>query len=259
MGGLVARCAVQLSPPADKVADKVANIIFLDSPGIFGGQFWGAWITNAISGLAPCVYEINPGSQLLWRVNSDYTVNKYTFKVLTLVAGVFGELEDPSEGHANGRLVECGPDGSVVQGSQSAFAVVKLEDHMGTMKISDTNHLSFQLIKQFLNGGAFTGSPNGKPTFTFVFTRPVKERYPKVTLPSGALIQPEQMIANTYHIGFIYYYAWTIQAEANESGTMTICWDKTHSVTATLTQSQSAIRKEVINNYNVLTPTPTLL
>ena len=94
------------------------------------------------------------------------------------------------------------------------MAVVQGKDHVGTMKISDTdgvadgiNHPSFQLMKQFLKGGAFTGSPNGKPTFTFVFTHPVTGQYPQVKLPNDTCIQRSQMIANTYNIGGTTYYA----------------------------------------------------
>ena len=56
------------------------------------------------------------------------------------------------------------------------------------------------------------------------------------------------MIANTYNIEGTTYYAYTLQAPASEHGTMKIYWDADHYATATLTQSQSAIRKEVINN-----------
>jgi len=259
MGGLVARCAVQLSG----ASNYVTNIITLDSPGIFGGGFAGiknppGWLGLASDPVKTLVKEMDQNSELLWRLNSDYTKQKYPFKVLTLVADpalpvnpLIGYVLgiDPSEGNAGSRLVECGPDGSIIPNSQSAWAIVPNKDHVGTCAINDASHPSFQLIKQFLNGGVFTGSPTGKPCFTFVFKHKVElTGYPQVILPGGTKIVVSDMIANTYNIGGATCYAYTLQAPASEHGTMKIYWDAYHYATATLTQSQSAIRKEVINN-----------
>ena len=243
------RCAVQLSG----AADKVANIIFLDG-GTFGWPFAWANAASLVKNLPPCIPEMFPESELLWRLNSDYTVSKYTFRALTLASD---PTATPSysplsiDNSANIRVVECGPDGGVIPSSEGAFAVVPGKDHGGIAMIKDTNHPSFQLIKQFLNGSTFTWSSTGKSHFTFVFKAPAVKGYPRVILPSGTTIAVDQwkaMRAETYNIGGTTSYAWAIEAGANEHGTMKIYWAPDHYVIATLTQGQGTIRKEPIDN-----------
>jgi len=244
-------------------AGNVANIITLDSPGIFGGGFDG--IKNPpfyYPSLPVCVKELDQNSELLWTLNSDYTKQKYPFNVLTLVAGLDMLGQTYTETSADSRLVECGPDGRVISGSQSAWAVVPDRNHVGTATIDNKDHPSFKLIKQFLTLGAssFTESPNGKPCFTFVFNTQfdvlANLSYPQVILSSGKKISVSEMVKNMYTTGGTKY-AYTILAPADEpTGTMKIYWDANHYATATLTQSQSAIRKEVIDNTPAPTPLP---
>ena len=66
-------------------SNYVTNIITLDSPGIFGGGFAGiknppGWLGLASDPVKTLVKEMDQNSELLWRLNSDYTKQKYPFR-----------------------------------------------------------------------------------------------------------------------------------------------------------------------------------
>lgn len=238
LGGLVTRYAAQNYPESNYY--KVDKIITL-ATGHFGFEYTRP--IPVVRGI-PTIVQMQPGSQFLWDINSNFKHGSFRF--LSIAAD-----NDDFVSQTSASLVECNENRSVNYDPNNTYFTVIPGDHASIKNIEDDMHYAFAEIVQFLNLGYSSNiwSPTGSPYFTFRLTNPTRGGYPRVWIEeSGRWILPWQLDMYSTYDRRSGYYAWTFRARPDEEGLLKIYYARDRYEEGWLTQGQSAIRKQIIEN-----------
>ena len=229
MGGLVARYAAQNHGSVDKVVTLAT--------GHFGFEFTRP---VPIARSIPCVAQMQPGSKFLWELNNDFEHGN--FKLLSIAADGDGFVSQSSAS-----LVECNQDGSVAYDPSNTYFTVIPGKHASIKNIYDFSHDAFAEIIPFLIEGISYNpwNPSGMPYFSFRLKNPTNGQYPNVWINERRVTWPD--IYRTYTRAD-EYYTYTLRADSSEQGQVKIEYDMGQYTYGWLTQGQSSLITEIINN-----------
>jgi hypothetical protein len=250
MGGLVSRYAAQYHGGVDR--------IFTLATGHFGFEY--TWLSTSLLNY-PCISEMEPGSEFLWELNSDFKHGD--FQLASIAAAKDEPRVEMLEGivrYSSASMAQCHSNGNVTYDSDNTYFTI-VEGTHGSIKEVDLRHeddnkeddFVFEGIKKFLEYGVsdelkewsgfmYPADYNTSPYFSFRFTTPTSEGYPIIWVEGKRVYSFDIYTTEGDRI------IWNFSAGVGEEGNVTIDYAGKELESGWLTRGQSTIMTRTITN-----------
>ena len=250
MGGLVSRYAAQYVGGVDRILTLAT--------GHFGFEY--TWLSTSLLDF-PCIREMEPGSEFLLELNSDFKHGDFQ------LASIAAVKDEPRvavlEGivrYSSASMVQCQGNGNVTYDMDNSYFTI-VEGTHGSIKEIDlrqeddnkSDDFVFKGIKLFLEEGIsdrlklwsefmYPADYDTRPYFSFRFTTPTPEGYPKIWVEGKRVYSFDMYATDSNRM------VWNFRAGVSEEGNVTIDYAGKGLESGWLTRGQSTIMTRTINN-----------